>query len=102
MPEFIGAVACATEEKHIRSACEEIKSAVVDSYPITPKSRRNPMSEIREAIRGRFPAQEGKSEHESVPFPYFFTNTGTGRIPRWEHLAIKYLREEWNPKLEKP
>lgn len=100
MPEFLGAIACATEEKHIRSACEEIKSAVVDSYPITSKSRRNPMAEIREAIRGRFPAQGGKSEQESAPFPYFFTNSGKGSIPRWEHLAIKYLREEWNEKPE--
>ena len=99
MPEFIGAIACATEEKHIRSACEEIKQSVVDSYPLVPSSRRKPMAEIREAIRGRFPAQgRSKSEQESPPFPYFFTNSGKGSIPRWEHLAIKYLREEWAEK----
>lgn len=101
MPEFLGAITRATEEKHIRSACEEIKSAVVDSYPLTPSSRRRPMDEIRAAIRDMFPAQGGKSEHESAPFPYFFTDKGKGSIPRWEHLAIKYLKEEWNIK-EKP
>jgi hypothetical protein len=97
MSEFLGAVVCATEEKHIRAACEEIKDAVIASYPHTPNSRRKPMAEIREAIRGRFPAQEGKSEQEKVPFPYYFTCSGKGSVPRWEHLAIKYLKEDWNP-----
>jgi hypothetical protein len=97
MSEFLGAVTCATEEKHIRAACEEIKDAVVASYPHTPNSRRKPMAEIREAIRGRFPAQEGKSEQEKAPFPYYFTCSGKGNVPRWEHVAIKYLREDWNP-----
>lgn len=98
MADFIGAINCATEEEHIQRACEEIKEAVVSSYPHTPNSRRKPMAEIRKAIRGRFPAQGGKSEHEGVPFPYYFTNSGKGSIPRWEHLAIKHLGEEWNPK----
>ena len=97
MSEFIGAVICATEEKHIRAACEEIKDAVIASYPHTPNSRRKPMAEIRKAIRGRFPAQEGKSEQAEAPFPYHFTCSGKGNVPRWEHLAIKYLREDWNP-----
>ncbi len=86
MSGFIGDINSATEEKHIQRACEEIKEAVVASYPHTPNSRRKPIAEIRKAVRGRFPAQGGKSKHEVAPFPYFFTDSGKGSIPRWEHL----------------
>lgn len=96
MPGFLGAIADATNESDIKKACKEIKDVVVASYPNTPNSRRNPMNEIRKAIKGRYPSQENKSE-QHVTFPYFFTNSGKGNVPRLEHLAIKYLKEEWNP-----
>ena len=97
MPTFLGLIESAKTEKDIVSACASIKKAVVATYPRTPDSRRNPMREIREAIRVRYPAVGGKSNHESVPFPYYFTKNGKGNIERWEHLAIKHLSEEWNP-----
>lgn len=107
MPEFLGAIACATEEKHIRAACEEIKEAVVESYPNTPSSRKNPMTEIRDAVRGKFPTQSVESE-VTAEFPYFYTATGKKRDPeknipnhRLEHLAIKYLEAEWDRKTDR-
>ncbi|NEP57775.1 MAG: hypothetical protein F6K31_12255 [Symploca sp. SIO2G7] len=104
MPEFNEAIASALDEKQIKVACLQIKQAVLDSYPDTPNSRRNPMSSIRKSVRDKYPAQSGKSPHEGVPFPYYFTDTGKGSVERWEHLAIKYLVEDWNLKddLEKP
>ncbi|NER26040.1 MAG: hypothetical protein F6J86_15505 [Symploca sp. SIO1B1] len=98
MPEFNEAIASAKSEKQIKVACLQIKQAVFDSYPDTPPSRRNPMSFVRKSVREKYPAQSGKSPHEDVPFPYYFTDTGKGSVERWEHLAIKYLVEDWNLK----
>ena len=96
MPTFNGLIDTSKNEEDILSACSYIKQAVVESYPDTPNSRRNPMTEIREAIRQRYPAKKTKKQNAS--FPYYFTDTGKGRVERWEHLAIKYLREDWNVK----
>ena len=98
LPEFNEAIASAKNEEQIKKACVQIKQAVQESYPDTPNSRRNPMSSIRKAVREKYPAQSGKSPHEGVPFPYYFTDTGKGGVERWEHLAIKYLVEDWNLK----
>lgn len=91
MPEFLGAIACATSEDDIRRACEEIRQSVADCYLHAPSSRERPMGEIREAIRGRYPVKNQESEF------YYFTESGQGHKPRWEHLAIKYL-PGWNKK----
>ena len=98
MPTFNGLIDSAKNEADVQSACSYIKQAVVDSYPDTPNSRKKPMNSIREAIRERYPALKGKSPHEGAPFPYYFTDAGKGRVERWEHLAIKYLKEDWNLK----
>ncbi|NES18158.1 MAG: hypothetical protein F6K41_04330 [Symploca sp. SIO3E6] len=98
MPTFNGLIDTSKNEADIQSACSYIKQAVVESYPDTPNSRRNPMSSIRKAVRERYPAQSGKSPHEGVPFPYYFTDAGKGRVERWEHLALLHLQEDWNLK----
>ncbi len=98
MPTFLGLIDSAKNEADVQSACSYIKQAVVAAYPDTPNSRRNPMKEVREAIRGRYPALKGKSPHEGAPFPYHFTDAGKGKVERWEHLAIKHLKEDWNMK----
>lgn len=95
MPEFLGAIACATSEDDIRKACEDIKASVVESYPHTLSSRKNPMSELREAIKGRYPTADKKTKF------YYFTKSGVGNKPRWEHLAIKYLEAEWDRKTDR-
>lgn len=97
IPQFINQIEQASTEQEIAAACCKIKSAVIARYP-KENSRRRPMSEIRKAVRERFPALGGKTEHEATPFPYFWTNRGKGNVSRWEHLAIKYLSEEWNTK----
>lgn len=95
LPEFFEEITFAQSEDDIRSACETFKRVVSECYPDTPDSRRRPMSEVRKAIRERFPAKE--STDLNAPFPYFFTEDGKGGNKRWEHLAIKHLKEEWNP-----
>ncbi|NER45961.1 MAG: hypothetical protein F6J92_04710 [Symploca sp. SIO1A3] len=96
LPEFLEAIDCAENDEQIQQACAEIKQAVVESYPDTPSSRRNPMTEIREAIRERYPVK--KTKKQKAQYPYYFTDAGKGRVKRWEHLAIKHLREDWNIK----
>ncbi|NER25847.1 MAG: hypothetical protein F6J96_35170 [Symploca sp. SIO1C2] len=98
MPTFNGLIDSAKNEADVQSACSYIKQAVVESYPDTPPSRKKPMNSIREAIRERYPALKEKSPHEGAPFPYYFTDAGKGGVERWEHLAIKYLVEDWNLK----
>lgn len=87
-------------DRDVQVACQEIKLAVIERWT-NENSRRRPMSDIRKAVRKAFPAKGGKSPHEAVPFPYFFVDSGKGNIARWEHLAIKHLREEWNTKAAK-
>lgn len=99
IPQFISRLEQASSEQEIQTVCLEIKSSVAERY-LNENSRRKPMSEIRKAVRERFPSQGGKSPQESAPYPYFFTNSGKGRVERWEHLAIKHLSEEWNKKPE--
>jgi len=99
IPTFISRLESATSESEIQQACQEIKSAVANRWA-NPSTRRKPMSEIRKAVRDRFPVKPvlDKSEAE---FPYYFTDSGKGHINRWEHLAIKHLSEkEYNPKTD--
>ncbi len=98
LTQFITRLEQAKSESEIQAASQELKTAVSERWP-NENTRRKPMSEIRKAVKERFPAISGKSAHEgNVPFPYYFTDSGKGRIARWEHLAIKHLKEEWNPK----
>ena len=105
IPQFIARLEQATKEQEIQSACHEIKSAVVERWD-NESTRRKPMSEIRKAVRERFPVKVVDAEIEAE-FPYSYTASGKRRdqsknIPnhRLEHLAIKHLSEEWNVKPE--
>jgi hypothetical protein len=58
------------------------------------------MSEIRKAVRDRFPVKPVLGDTEA-DFPYYFTDSGKGHVKRWEHLAIKHLSEkEYNPQTD--
>jgi hypothetical protein len=99
IPTFISRLESATSESEIQQACQEIKDAVAARWA-NLSTRRKPMSEIRKAVRDRFPVKPvlDKSEAE---FPYYFTDSGKGHVNRWEHLAIKHLSEkEYNPKTD--
>jgi hypothetical protein len=105
IPQFIARLEQATKEQEIQSACHEIKSAVAERWD-NESTRRKPMSEIRKAVRERFPVKVVDAEIEA-DFPYFYTASGKRRDVeknilnhRLEHLAIKHLSEEWNAKPE--
>jgi hypothetical protein len=99
IPAFISRLESATSETEIQQACQEIKSAVANRWA-NESTRRKPMSEIRKAVRDRFPVKPVDNEAEAV-FPYYLTDSGKGRVKRWEHLAIKHLSEkEYNPQTD--
>lgn len=94
--EFITKLEQATSEQEIQSASQEIKTAVTSRWA-NESTRRKPMSEIRKAVREAFPPKPADEEIE-VECPYYFTNSGKGKVNRLEHLAIKHLSEEYNVK----
>ena len=99
IPTFISRLESATSESEIQQACQEIKSAVANRWA-NESTRRKPMSEIRKAVRDHFPVKAVDNEAEAA-FPYYFTDSGKGRVKRWEHLAIKHLSEkEYNPQTD--
>ena len=99
IPTFISRLESAKSESEIQQACQEIKSAVANRWA-NESTRRKPMSEIRKAVRDHFPVKPVDNEAEAV-FPYYFTDSGKGRVKRWEHLAIKHLSEkEYNPQTD--
>jgi hypothetical protein len=99
IPTFISRLESAKSESEIQQACQEIKSAVAARW-VNPSTRRKPMSEIRKAVRDRFPHQPVDDRTEAE-FPYYFTDSSKGRVKRWEHLAIKHLSEkEYNPQTD--
>jgi hypothetical protein len=99
IPTFIIRLESAKSESEIHQACQDIKKAVANRWANT-STRRKPMSEIRKAVRDRFPVKPVDDEIEAA-FPYYFTDSGKGLIKRWEHLAIKHLSEkEYNPKTD--
>jgi len=99
IPAFISRLESAKSESEIQQACQDIKDAVANRWA-NPSTRRKPMSEIRKAVRDRFPNKPVDDETEAE-FPYYFTDSGKGRVKRWEHLAIKHLSEkEYNPQTD--
>jgi hypothetical protein len=99
IPTFISRLESAISESEIQQACQEIKDAVAARWA-NPSTRRKPMSEIRKAVRDRFPVKPVLEKSEAE-FPYYFTDSGKGHVNRWEHLAIKHLSEkEYNPKTD--
>ena len=99
IPAFISQLESAKSESEIQQACQGIKDAVAARWA-NLSTRRKPMSEIRKAVRDRFPVKPVDSDTEA-DFPYYFTDSGKGHVNRWEHLAIKHLSEkEYNPKTD--
>jgi hypothetical protein len=99
IPTFISQLESAKSESEIQQACQGIKDAVAARWA-NLSTRRKPMSEIRKAVRDRFPVKPVLGDTEA-DFPYYFTDSGKGHVNRWEHLAIKHLSEkEYNPKTD--
>lgn len=81
------------DEKQIKSACLEVISEITASYE-KPQSRKNPLATIRKAVLTAFP--DTQQQQHSLQY---FTDSGKGKKPRYQHLAFKYLtlsQESWD------
>jgi hypothetical protein len=80
-------------EKQIESACQEVIAEITQSYE-NSASRKNPLATIRKAVSTAFPDSQ-KQQHSLQ----YFTDSGKGKKPRYQHLALKYLtfsQEAWD------
>ncbi len=70
-----------------------VMDEIIEAYDKI-NSRKTPMSEIRKKVLEAFP----DTEHQINDCQYF-TNSGKGSFPRYQHLALKYItlsQEDWN------
>lgn len=82
-----------SDEKIIETLAKEVIQEIIDAYPKI-NSRKNPLSEIRKLVMTEFPS----TEKQQYDYQYF-TNSGKGNIPRYEHFVLKYLtlpKEDWD------
>lgn len=80
-------------EKQVKSVCLEVVQEITASYQ-NPTSRKTPLATIRKAVLTAFPDSQ-KQQHSLQ----YFTNSGKGKKPRYQHLALKYLtlsKEDWD------
>lgn len=81
------------DEETIKVACLEVVQKICDRYE-NLASRRNPLTEVRDGFRLKYPS----TKTQTSPCQ-FFTDSGKGKIKRWEHLAIKHLslsKQDWD------
>ncbi|OKH30040.1 hypothetical protein NIES2119_31690 [[Phormidium ambiguum] IAM M-71] len=74
------------DEAEIRTLAIDAINQVIEAG-ITLK---RPLTQIRKEVEARFPTMPTT---EVKPDGYYFTNTGQGRVERFEHLALWYLTQ---------
>jgi hypothetical protein len=83
-----------SDNKIIESLAKAVVKEIIDAYPEKLNSRKNPLSEVRDAVKSVFPyTKEQKNNNQ------YFTKSEKGNIPRYEHIALKYLtlpKEDWD------
>lgn len=72
-------------EEVIKQVCLALIKEIKDTYE-KENSRKNPLSNIRKEVLNAYP------DTENVEYPLqYFTDSGKGNVPRYSHLALKYL-----------
>lgn len=82
-----------TDNKVIERLAKDVVTEIVDTYK-SENSRKLPLLTVRKAVETAFP----KTNKETTKNQYF-TNSGKGNIPRYQHLALKFLtfsKEQWD------
>jgi hypothetical protein len=91
--DLVTALQDETDEQAIAALCTGLINEICNQYP-NLNSRRVPLSTLRKAVSEKFPA----TAKQTAAWQYF-TNSGKGKKPRWEHLALKYLtlaEKDWD------
>jgi hypothetical protein len=91
--DLVTALQDETDEQAIAALCQGLVGEICSQYS-SLNSRRVPLTTLRKAVSAKFPATPKQiGEHQ------YFTNSGKGKKPRWEHLALKYLtlaEKDWD------
>jgi len=83
----------AKKEASVKKYALEVIQKIREYYE-NANSRKKPLSTIRKAVLEAYP----DTENEEYPLQYF-TDKGQGKVPRYQHIALKYLTfssEEWD------
>ncbi|HEY9296870.1 MAG TPA: hypothetical protein VIQ31_10940 [Phormidium sp.] len=74
-----------SDEKTIKEICAEVMDDIYEEIS-EPDKRKNKLDGYKNRIKKEFPSTpEQKFNYQ------YFTNSGKGSVPRWQHLALKYL-----------
>lgn len=78
----------------IEALATTVIQEIINAYPDSLNSRKNPLREVRRAVLAAFP----DTKEQTADYQYF-TNSGKNNVERWQHLALRYLtfsKEDWN------
>jgi len=75
-----------TDEATIKELAQSTVESIRETYPDSINSRKKPMADVRKAVRAVFPATK-EQEHKGQ----YFTNSGKGNVPRYEHLFLQFF-----------
>ncbi|MBA3920171.1 MAG: hypothetical protein H0X31_00110 [Nostocaceae cyanobacterium] len=78
----------------IEALANTVVQEIIDAYPNSINSRKKPLKEVRKAVESAFPHSATQASDNQ-----YFTDSGIGKVGRYQHLALKYLtfrREDWN------
>jgi len=97
--ELVAQLQGVTDESIIKELAEKVVNQIREAYP-NVASRKNPVVTIRKTVLTAFP------DTETQEYDYqYSTDSGKDNIPRYQHLALKYLtltKDEWSVLRKEP
>jgi len=97
------------QELHGKTSEKQIKEITIRYASILKENTsegniKRERTALRKAVENHYPSVQITSKETSKPRGYFWTNSGKGRVERYEHLALWYLtdnEERWEVDSEK-
>ena len=91
--ELVARLRDVTDNAVIESLAKAVVDEIIEAYPVI-SSRKTPLNDVRKACKAAFPdTDKQKSDNQ------YFTNSGKGSIPRYQHLILKFLslpKDDWD------
>ncbi|MDF5714913.1 MAG: hypothetical protein PUP93_13770 [Rhizonema sp. NSF051] len=82
-----------TDDKAIEGLAKGVVAEIIATYT-APTSRKTPLAAVRKAVEIAFPS----TKKQTSDYQYF-SKSGKGNVPRYEHQALRYLtlpKEDWD------
>ena len=91
--ELVARLRDVTDNAVIESLAKAVVDEIIEAYPVV-SSRKTPLNDVRKVCKAAFPdTDKQKSDNQ------YFTNSGKGSIPRYQHLVLKFLslpKDDWD------